>query len=188
MKKAEIKFKDLRVGDYIYVTTNIEVFKLKIDIIEVTPGDSIFHFENDDEFMRLNAREYLSVIAYNLDGFELDCGDYSYWADRNKCLDYLNLCVENAKKNVAKLEKSCGYKWVLTTEHIFEGLQVHSVNEYADKDCCYNNMREVALSVLQHFKNKELIENKFAKIEFKRNAIWIDLGDDIRFTYNIVKC
>ena len=195
MKKFEIKFKDLKVGDYIYVTTNIEmneVFKLKIDIIEVTPDGNIFHFENDDEFMRLNDREYLSVITSNLDGFALDCGDYYYWADRNKCLDYLNLCVENAKKNVAKIEKSCGYKWEIDTDSwLFvdmTGVPYSSKEVFESKITCYDDMLKVVHKLITCIR---IEDRPYLKVDFKGDAILIkfDNGKDYaEYSFTMYEC
>ena len=187
------KFKEVVAGDSIFVTNGLDTFKLNVETVDkygyiiLQKNDEL----SDCQYL-FNVPDYIedgedkrnSSLAYHYTNGDLD---YVIIADKDRCLEYLENWRNRINKNIEKISK-CGYKWVLTTTHIFEGLQAHSVNEYADKDCCYNNMREVALSVLRHFENKELIKNKFAKIEFKENAIWIDLGDDIHFTYNIVKC
>lgn len=187
------KFKEVVAGDSIFVTNGLNTFKLNVESVDKY-GSIIL--QKDDElrdcqyvfdvpkYIEDSEDKHDSSVAFHYTNGTLE---YVIIADKDRCLEYLENWRNRINENIEKISK-CGYKWVLTTEHIFEGLQVHSVNEYADKDCCYNNMREVALSVLQHFENKELIKNKFVKIEFKENAIWIDLGDDIRFTYNIVKC
>ena len=187
------KFKEVVAGDSIFVTNGLDTFKLNVETVDkygyiiLQKNDELIDCQylfNVPDYIEDSEDKRNSSLAYHYTNGDLD---YVIIADKDRCLEYLENWRNRINKNIEKISK-CGYKWVLTTTHIFEGLQAHSVNEYADKDCCYNNMREVALSVLLHFENKELIENKFAKIEFKENAIWIDLGDDIHFTYNIVEC
>lgn len=199
MKKFEMKFKDLKVGDYIYVTTNIEVFKLKISEVKKTPDGNIFRFKNDDEFMRINAGKdvddcvkFLSVIDYNLEGRALDCGDYYYWADRNMCKDYLNLCIENAKKNVAKIEESCSYKWEIDTDSWFfvdlVGAPYFSEVVFDSKDTCYENMREVAFKLMNCIRAEDM---PYVKVDFKDDAILIkfDNGKDYaEYSFTMYEC
>ena len=200
MKKSEVKFRDLKVGDYIYATTNIDVFKLKINIIEKKPDGNVFHFENDDEYFRLNSGaqnytdcvKYLGVIAYNLDGFGLECGDYYYWADRNKCLDYLNLCVENAKKNVEKIEKSCGYKWEIDTDSWFfidlTGVPYFSEKVFESKITCYDNKVKVASKLISCIR---IEDRPYLKVDFKGDAILIkfDNGKDYaEYSFTMYEC
>lgn len=200
MKKSEIKFKDIVVGDYIYVTTNIEVFKLKISEVKKTPDGRIFYFDTDNEYFRLNSGaqnytdclEFFSVIDYNLEGYALDCGDYYYWADRNKCLDYLNLCVENAKKNVEKIEKSCGYKWEIDTDNYLfvelSGTLLFCDGVFEDKNSCYENMRENALKMMSFIRVEDM---PYVKVDFKEDSILLtfDNGEDYaEYKYVMREC
>ena len=185
-------FKDLKVGDYIYVTTNIKVFKLKINIIEKTPDGKVFFFENDDELMRLidgkdvkDCVKYLSVNVCNLYGFALECGDYYYWADRNKCL-------ENAKKNVEKIERGRGYKWEIDTDSWFfvdlTGVPYSSEEVFESKITCYYNMLLVASKLISCICDED---KPYLKVDFKDDAVLIrfDNGKDYaEYSFTMYEC
>ena len=71
------------------------------------------------------------------------------------------------------------------TEGLFEAILT-----LESKEECYSAMREDAMASINSFasSDSEMQQHQKVAIEFQPDAIWVDVGYDIHYTYNIVEC
>lgn len=203
-EKSTKTFKDLKKGDTIYYTNGWDLYKLTISVVVRYIDETYFHFDQDDEYFRLNSgykNDYecindISVPDKKLCEFAVNfnCYEGRFWADRVKCKEFVENSLEKVQKNIEKVNQSY-YKWTCNascsgSEMGWTTKLINSEKTYNTKEECYGAMREDAMNLINSFKfiDSEMKGHQKVVIEFKDDAIWVNVGDDIHYTYNIVEC
>ena len=198
-------FKDLKKGDAIYYTNGWDLYKLTISEVVINVDEIyFFYFDQDDEYFRLNSgyKNNYECITRVLVPYEKlcefalvnNCYDGKFWADRVKCKEFVEYSLEKAQKNIDKVSQSY-YKWTCNAscsggEMGWTTKLINSENTYETKEECYSAMREDAMNLINSFKfiDSEMKGQQKVVIEFHDDAIWVNVGDDIHYTYNVVEC
>lgn len=202
-EKGTKTFKDLKKGDTIYYTNRWgwDLYKLTISAVVRNIDETYFHFDQDDEYFRLKSGcteciTHISVPDEKLCAFTLNfnCYDGKFWADRVKCKEFIEFYLKKAQKNIEKVSQSY-YKWTCNAscsggEMGWTTKLINSENTYKTKEECYSAMREDAMNLINSFKfiDSEMKGQQKVVIEFHDDAIWVNVGDDIHYTYNVVEC
>lgn len=142
------RFKDLKVGDTIYVTDRWDFYKLTIAEISIDSNDMDkcmkITFLDDCEFAYCdNALDIDSCFQIDkgyMEDFCIECyRDCLFFADKEECRRYLETLQKRAGDALDKLDK-CHYSWkYIVDTGEFRG-QVFDTREE-----CYSEMRKNAL-------------------------------------------
>lgn len=179
VEKKEIKtkkFKDLKVGDIIYVTDRWDFYKLTIAGIGEGNNDRgkylKFTFVEDSEFAycdnELDIDTCFQVDKDYLDEFCIECyRDCVFFADKEECRDYLKTLQERAGDALEKLDKT-HYSWKYIDEN---GGETQS-QVYDTMNECYRAMHKNALLKLDSLTCG--MEKMWCEINFEIDHITIN--------------
>ena len=198
-------FEDLIVGDVIYLTNDWDLYKLTIGEVKRVEDGINFIFEQNNEYFNLNSGKenddecitHIIVPYSRLSDFVISFDDYKncFWADRLQCRENVKYHLKQMQANFAKIGQSY-YKWTCKTscsadtESGWSSELTKSEKTYKSKEECYSDMREDAMASINSFaiSDSEMKQHQKVIIEFQPDAVWVDVGEDIRYTYNIVEC
>ena len=205
-KEAGVRyFDDLIVGDVIYLTNDWDLYKLTIGEVERVEDGINFFFEQNNEYFKLNSGKenydeeltHIKVAYDRLSDFVISFDDCKncFWADRLQCRENIKYHLKQIQENFEKIGQAY-YKWTCNSscsgedENGWNSNLTKCEKTYKSKEECYSAMREDAMASINSFafSDSEMKQRQKVAIEFQPDAIWVDVGYDIRITYNIVEC
>lgn len=148
------RFKDLKVGDTIYVTDRWDFYKLTIaGIGEGNDENGAYMkvtFVQNSEFAycdnALNIDSCFQIGKGYLEDFCIECyRDCVFFADKEECRDYLKTLQERAGDALEKLDR-CHYSWAYINDN---GEEIKNEKVFDTMDECYREMRKIALLTLE---------------------------------------
>lgn len=157
VEKKEIKtkrFKDLKVGDIIYVSDRWDFYKLTIAGIGEGNNEKgtymKFTFVVDSEFAycdnELGIDTCFQIDDVHLDDYCIECyRDCVFFADKEQCRDYLEILQKRAGDALERLDKS-HYSWKYSDEN---GKETQS-KSFETMGECYRAMHKNALLKLDY--------------------------------------
>ena len=155
MENVNIKrFKDLKVGDIIYVTDQWDFYKLTIAGIGEGNDENgsymQFTFVQNSEFVycdnELNIDSCFQIGKGYLEDFCIECyRDCLFFADKEECRDYLKTLQERAVNALEKLDR-CHYSWAYINDN---GEEIKNEKVFDTIGECYCEMRKIALLTLE---------------------------------------
>ena len=189
MENVNIKrFKDLKVGDTIYVTDRWDFFKLTIAGIDEGDNENGAYmkltFLDDCEFAHcdnaLNIDSCFQIDKGYLEDFCIESyGDCIFFADKEEYKDYLKTLQERAGDAIEKINKS-HYAW----NYIDEYGKMTQSKSFETMGECYRDMHKNVLLKLDSLTCG--MENMWYEIKFETDNITIN-DNEQRWDWCIVE-